>query len=97
MTLSLEPHYIKLVKEITGKHLPGQEVLVFGSRTTGLHKPHSDLDLCVKGSEPMSLKQLADVREAFTESDLPMRVDIVDWATITPDFKLIIQKTALTL
>ncbi|HQY22803.1 MAG TPA: nucleotidyltransferase domain-containing protein, partial [Gammaproteobacteria bacterium] len=51
----------------------------------------SDLDLCIMGTQPLSLQQLGDLREDFSESDLPFRVDIVEWTTITPEFKKIIE------
>lgn len=93
----LEPVYLNLVKDILRKNIPSYEVFVFGSRTTVQHKPHSDLDLCVIGKEPLSLTQLANLREDFSESDLPIRVDIVDGRTVTPEFKAIIQTTASKL
>jgi hypothetical protein len=34
---------------------------------------------------------LATLEEAFTESDLPFKVDVLDWATISENFKKIIQ------
>ena len=40
--------------------------------------------------QPLSLAQLADLTEAFDTSDLPIRVDLVDWATTTEAFRRII-------
>ena len=39
-------------------------------------KPHSDLDLALEGP-PLKPHQAYALREAFSESDLPMRVDTV--------------------
>lgn len=39
-------------------------------------KPHSDLDLAIVG-EPLALDKMFLLRDAFSKSDLPMRVDIV--------------------
>ena len=39
---------------------------------------------------PLTLEQTADLKEAFTESDLPWKVDIVDWASTQDHFKKII-------
>lgn len=86
---------LKLIKDILKHHLPNHHVLIFGSRVAAHHKPHSDVDLCILGDEPLSLKQTALLREAFSESDLPMRVDIVDWATLTSEFKNIIKKNSM--
>ena len=39
---------------------------------------------------PLTLEQTADLKEAFTKSDLPWKVDIVDWASTQDHFKKII-------
>lgn len=89
--IALNKQQLKIVQNILQKHLPTKKVMVFGSRVNGKIKPYSDLDLCIMGEKPLSLQQLADLREDFSNSDLPFRVDIVEWATITPEFKKIIE------
>jgi predicted nucleotidyltransferase len=93
----LETKYLEIVKNILRENIPEYKVVVFGSRATGKQKVHSDLDLCVTGKEPLSLEKLANLREDFSESDLPIRVDIVDSTTVTPEFKKIIETSALPL
>lgn len=87
----LSDQQLKIVQNILQKHLPSKEVLVFGSRVNGKTKPYSDLDLCIINEQPLSLQQLGNLREDLSNSDLPFRVDIVEWATITPEFKEIIK------
>lgn len=89
--LQLEPHYLQIVKKILKDIIPKKHAVIFGSRVTNTFKPHSDIDICVMSTRPLSFKTLADLREAFSESDLPMRVDIVDWASITQEFRTIIK------
>jgi hypothetical protein len=36
---------------------------------------------------------VALLKEDFSESDLPFKVDIIDWTSISDDLKKIIQKT----
>lgn len=57
----------------------------FGSRVKGTERPLSDLDLCYK--DPIPDHEIAFLREAFDESDLPYKVDIVSWDRCTPDFQ----------
>lgn len=40
---------------------------------------------------PLSLEHLADLQEDFSNSDLPFRVNIVEWANTTPEFRKIIE------
>lgn len=87
----LTEQQLKIVLEILQKHLPNRKVVVFGSRAKGPVKEFSDLDLCIMDKSPLSLEDLADLREDFSNSDLPFRVDIVEWANTAPEFRNIIE------
>lgn len=91
--INLRPDHLTLVKNILAKYAPEQEVRVFGSRVTGKAKPHSDLDLVVMTDTPLEAPHLANLQEAFSESDLPFRVDVLDWANTTEDFRRIIAQS----
>ena len=83
---------LKLVREILHNLVPEREVWAFGSRVQKNSREYSDLDLVVLGETPLSLAQRADLTEAFDESDLPFRVDLVDWASANENFKKIIRE-----
>ena len=59
---------------------------------TGTAKLFSDLDLAIQTDQPLSLDCMATIKEAFEESDLTIRVDVVDWAATNSVFREIIQK-----
>ena len=88
--IELTPVEWQIVHDILHKHLPHCEVWAFGSRAKYTAKPYSDLDLAVLSSTPLSLEETSNLKEAFTESDLPWKVDIVDWASTQDHFKKII-------
>ena len=77
--------------------LPEQQVIAFGSRVTNTAKVFSDLDLCIMNNQPLPLNILTDLREAFSESELPFRVDIVELATISVEFKEIVIKNSIII
>jgi predicted nucleotidyltransferase len=79
-----------IINEILRTHAPGCEVRAYGSRTSGMAHAGSDLDLVVIGN--IDGKQLAKLKGAFEESDLPMSVDILDWNVLPEDFKRSIGK-----
>lgn len=83
---------IEIVRQILSKHAPQYEVWAFGSRVDGTAKKHSDLDLAIMSEKPLPVKLLSGIRDAFSESDLPFRVDVVDWAAISAAFRKIIEK-----
>ncbi len=88
--INLTPEQFKIVTSIFREVIPNRKIMVFGSRVTGTVKEFADLDLCVMGDEPLSLLESANIKEAFSESPLPFRVDIIDWATTSAEFKLVI-------
>jgi uncharacterized protein len=81
--LMLEPKQVELVRAVLRAHAPHHRAYVFGSRVVfgaadhARLKSHSDLDLALKGP-PLKPHQAYALKEAFSESDLPMRVDTVE-------------------
>lgn len=86
----LKPHQIALIREILRRHVPNRTVWAFGSRVRGRVKPFSDLDLAILGDTPLPDCVLAALQDDFADSDLPIRIDIVDWARTSPEFRDII-------
>ena len=95
--IDLNPHHLDTVKRILAEHLPGCEVRAFGSRATWTAKEHSDLDLVVVGAKPLDWNRQCLVREAFEESDLPIRVDVVDWESLSEGFRQAIDGDCVVL
>lgn len=79
------------------ENIPDLEVWAFGSRVKRLAKTYSDLDLAVITEKPLTLDKLASIKEAFDESDMTIRVDIVDWAATSQSFQDIILKDKVTI
>jgi type I restriction enzyme S subunit len=94
---ALLPEQCAIVHDIIGRVLGKQPVWLFGSRARGDHKPYSDLDLLLRGAAPLTLSQLASLQAAFEDSDLPFKVDIVDWSTAAPAFRQMIERDAVLL
>lgn len=96
--IDLRPDHAAIVHEIIARHLPaGVSVRVFGSRAKWTAKTFSDLDLALKGKEKLPYKVMVELADAFEESDLPFRVDVVDWHTVTPSFQAVIDRDGVSL
>jgi predicted nucleotidyltransferase len=95
--IDISPGDLKIVQDILRKHVPDREVWAFGSRAKRTAKTYSDLDLAVITDTPMSFEVSGALREDFSESDLPWRVDIVDWATTSEAFRRIIEQDKVVL
>jgi type I restriction enzyme S subunit len=87
----------EIVREILKQIIPNYEVWAFGSRVTGKAKKYSDLDLVIISDTPIPLDIRAELVEAFSESDLPWKVDIVDWTTTTEKFRSIIKRDKVVI
>ena len=79
------------------EYAPDCEVRAFGSRVTGGARPYSDLDLAIIGEAPLGLVSLGLIKEAFEESDLPIRVDVIDWHDTSESFRKIIESNCVPL
>ena len=78
--LDLTAEHRRLVLEILAANLPANSTAwVFGSRAAGRAGRYSDLDLAIDAGRRLSLDETGRLSEAFSESDLPYRVDIADW------------------
>lgn len=98
MTINIAPDHLQIVRDILCRHLPPQaKVWVFGSRAGGKVKRFSDLDLAVDAGRPLTLDEEGSIRDAFTESALPWRVDIVDMQTVSPEFRRIVDEHKIPL
>lgn len=83
----------RIVIEVLRTELPGTaRAWVFGSRATGRARTHSDLDLAIDAGRPLSLDDFARLSEAFSDSDLPYRVDVVDWNSLEDDFRRVVSR-----
>ncbi len=85
--IDLKPSHLDIVERILAEHVPGLEVRAFGSRASWTARDYSDIDLAVVGDGPLQWRTLSRLREAFEESRLPMRVDVLDWHAISEGFR----------
>lgn len=95
--IDITPEERAIVLRILNEIVPDREVRAFGSRVTGKAKPFSDLDLAIMGDEPLPLKTRARLEEAFSESDLPWKVDVLDWSLTEKGFQKAIKESSLSL
>ncbi len=92
-TIQLEDKHLEIVRKILSELKVS--VWVFGSRAKHTAKKLSDLDLCLKDNyEKSNVRKLQD---AFEESDLPFKVDVVVWSELSEDFKKHIEKDLVRL
>jgi uncharacterized protein len=87
--LDLRPEWLETVRRLIALHIPEAEVFAYGSRTNGTSHDGSDLDLIARnpGDPTAPLSGLTALRQAFSDSNLPILIDILDWARIPESFR----------
>jgi predicted nucleotidyltransferase len=96
--VNIRPADLIIVQDILRTFVPaGSRVWVFGSRIKGTTKQSSDLDLAIDAARPLSRQESATMPDAFEESDLPYKVDLVDLQSVSEPFKAIIERDKVPL
>jgi len=72
-------------------------IWVFGSRAKWTTRKASDLDLAVDAGRPLTRREEADLSDQFEQSDIPYKVDVVDWHGISASFRRAIEKDRVRL
>jgi len=82
------------IREIMFRFLDPEKyrVFIFGSRASEKHSKYSDYDIGIDGEKSLPSETKILIEEAMEESDLPYKVDIVDFSLVSDNFK----KTALS-
>ena len=97
--LHLPRDYREQVVSILSRNTPETEVWAYGSRVDGSNHDASDLDLVLRTPDltPVSVNVISRLRDAFDESDLPIIVDIHDWARLPEAYHEEIQRNYYVL
>ncbi|MEI0602750.1 nucleotidyltransferase domain-containing protein [Brachyspira alvinipulli] len=88
--INLSDNEINIIKDILKNHIYEGEVYIFGSRVRGNNKKFSDIDLAVNINRKLSLSEISAIKDDFDESDLIYTADIIDYNSISEEFKNII-------
>ena len=89
LTINLPQQYLDDVLAILKQLVPDYEVWAYGSRVTGGAWEASDLDLVVRNPKDLTqtCDKLSELQTAFVNSNLPICVDLMDWARISQSFR----------
>ena len=92
--LKLQVRHLTIILELIRQYLPQTQIWAYGSRVNGDCHDASDLDLLARNPAALdqSVPELFDFQEALVESNLPIRVDVVDWAQIPELFQREIER-----
>lgn len=95
--VQLEAEYIKIIIDIIRKYEINSEIRLIGSRAQGTARKNSDIDIVIMTDSPLSINMMGNLRDDFSLSDIPYKVDLVDWSRSEKHFQEIISKNYLVL
>ena len=79
----VSPEYKEKLVEVITKYLPNTKIYLYGSRSTGTHRPMSDIDLAIDLGEKIKKEIMADINKSIEDLHLSLEVEIVDMHSIT--------------
>ena len=94
--VDISPRDREILFSLLERYLPQTAVWAYGSRVSGRALPCSDLDLVVFSSTGQK-RRISLLKEAFDESNLSFRVDLLEWDSLPDSFKTSIASHAAVL
>ncbi len=91
--LQVEDRHWKIIKDILSKY--PYTFYAYGSRAKGDARKYSDLDLCYQEEIPWNV--LSHLQEDLEESNLPFKVDLVNWKWMSTSFQELIRKDLILI
>ncbi len=78
----------KLIKNAAKRYLAGDyKLFLFGSRTARENRAFSDIDVGVLAGEKIPGRTMIKIQEELEESRIPFKVDLVDFAAVSDQFR----------
>lgn len=92
-----EDQWKALIRQIVQKYLGNDvRVFIFGSRATGKNRKWSDIDVGIVTKEKLG-NQILFIQDDLEQSDIPYRVDVVDFKTVSPQFAKVALSSTIEL
>lgn len=87
------------IKNIIFRFISPEEynVFLFGSRASGTASKFSDYDIGIEGDKPLGSMQRFDIELELEKSDIPYKVEIVDFTQVDTNFKRVAKQHVIAL
>ena len=94
--IDIDPRDKKILFSLLTQYLPHTTIWAYGSRVAGNARPWSDLDLVVFSNTEQK-SSISLLKEALEESNLPFRVDLLEWDSLPENFRANIKASPTAL
>jgi len=93
--MSLEPEYKNKILGILIVLFPDAKIYLFGSRARGTHSDRSDIDIAIDEGQVIRPGRVGEAVGMFSESNIPYKIDIVDFYSVSDDMQYFIKKEGI--
>lgn len=90
--MATETRYKQLLIDVIHSQIPGCQIWLFGSRARKTNKSGADVDLAIDAGRVLAMREIFRIKDAISESNIPVFVDIVDIRNVDDDFLNYIKK-----
>ena len=95
--IAISANHLRYLLEQIELHTPKATVWAFGSRVAWSHRPASDLDLAIHCDKEIAKKALPKLGDILEESDLPFKVQLLDFDRLPENMQENIKKQYVVL
>ena len=95
--ITVSVRHLSYLLEQLKLYMPAATVWAFGSRVKGSNRTSSDLDLAVLCDKETAKKQLPKLNEVFIESNIPFKVQLLDFNRLPVNMQENIKKRYVIL
>ena len=98
-TIDIQDKHLLEIKRILSEHIKDTDVWAYGSRINETAHDASDLDLVLRNNIDLNIEQenISLIKQALSESSIPIIIDIVDWARLPNSFQKEIKNNYITV
>lgn len=93
----IEDAWLKLIQTKVKKYFPSSEAFIFGSRALDNNRLFSDVDIGIISGQKIKGSLWESLEEELENSPLPYRINLVDFQTVSEQFKKIALKKIINL
>lgn len=94
----MDQRLVSQIQQIVAPVRPsGYKLFIFGSRARGTNRKFSDIDLGVEGKNRLSNEEYLTLTAFLEDSDLPYKVDVIDFSTVTSQFRKIAKQKIIEI
>jgi len=68
------------------------KLFLFGSRTSDGHDPKADIDIGIIADKPVEAKTMVSIKEKLEQIPTLLKIDFVDFSSVSQDFRKIAMK-----